>query len=344
MSNRLHLTLLLACCTAFTLQCVSAATPGSGAKTNRGAAAEIDGKAISLHELDEWIKNSLFDAKLQELNKHELYDLRRDFLEELLAEQMLEAVASQAGLSTKEYVLGQGAAGISEKEIVDFYQKNAAALGGTLEQWHDKIKEHLEVEKYDQRRAELVAKLKTEHQIRILLEVPRITVAARGAAHGPDAAPVTIIEFSDYQCQFCLKAHPTLKQILANYPEQVRLVYRHFAIENHTRAKPAAHAAECAGAQGKFWEYHEAVFASASALADADLEKFAKTAGLDLAQYRRCMKENLFAKKIEQDFSDAAAAGIQGTPTFVINGRVVTGSKPYREFEKIIEEELAAKH
>ncbi len=343
MSNRFYRALLLVCCTLFTLQCVSVTTP-SNTKESQAPVAEIDGKAISLHELDEWAKDALFNAKVQELNQYELYDLRREYLEELLTERMLQGAASQADVSTKEYVLGKDGTAISENEIVDFYQKNAEALGGTLDQWHDKIREHLEVEKYDQRKAELVEQLKAKHQIRILLEAPRITVAARGATRGPDNAPVTIVEFSDYQCRFCLSVHPTLKKILENYPDQVRLVYRHFAIPGHTRAKPAAHAAECAGAQGKFWEYHDAIFENTSALADADLEKFAKAAKLDVPEYRRCMKENRFAKKIEQDFADAEASGVQGTPTFVINGRILTGAKPYKTFEKIIEEELARKH
>lgn len=337
-------TLFLICVGLVLAGCTTTAPSRRLSATDKTSVATVDGKTISLQDLNEWIKSALFEERMQGLNQFELYDARREFLDNLIEERLLDDAAKKAGVSTKEYVLGKNGAVVSEQEIADFYAKNEAALGGTLDQWRERIQEHLEVELYDQRKSALAEKLKAEREVRILLEAPRITVAAHGASRGPANAPVTIIEFSDYQCPFCQKVHPTLNAVLAKYPEQVRLVYRHFAISSHTRAKPAAHAAECAGEQGKFWEYHDLIFANVSALTDADLEKFAKTAGLNLKEYRRCTKENRFAKKIDQDLADAEAAGVRGTPTFVINGRILTGAKPYSEFERIIEEELAAQH
>lgn len=342
--NHLQRAVFLICVGLALTGCAATAPSKTRSAAEKVPVATIDGEAISLHDLNEWIKNALFTERMQGLSQSELYDVRRESLEVLIEERLLEKAAEKAGVSAQEYVLGKGGAVVSEQAIADFYAKNEAALGGTPDQWHDRIREHLEVEHYEQRKIALAEKLKAERDVRILLEVPRITVAARGNSRGPENAPVTIIEFSDYQCPFCQKVHPTLNEVLAKYPEQVRLVYRHFAIASHARAKPAAHAAECAGAQGKFWEYHELIFANTSALTDADLEKFAKTAGLDLKEYRRCMKENRFSNKIDQDLADAEAVGIEGTPTFVINGRVLTGAKPYKEFERIIEEELAAQH
>jgi protein-disulfide isomerase len=124
----------------------------------------------------------------------------------------------------------------------------------------------------------------------------------------------------------------------------VRLVYRHFPLDNiHPRARPAAEAAVCADEQGKFWAFHDAVFANAKDLEDADLEKRAREVGLDLAAFQACRKDGRTQAIVERDVNDARAAGITGTPSFFVNGRMLGGAQPLEKFVELIDAELAQK-
>lgn len=157
---------------------------------------------------------------------------------------------------------------------------------------------------------------------------------------GDKNAKVTIIEFSDFECPFCEKAEPTLKKIMDKYAGKVKLVYRDFPLTFHKSAQKASEASQCANDQGKYWEYHDKLYANQKALAVADLKKYAVDLGLDIAKFNECLDNNKFADEVKKDLADGEAAGVDGTPAFFINGRKIVGAQPYESFEKIIEEEL----
>ena len=174
------------------------------------------------------------------------------------------------------------------------------------------------------------------------LEPPRVVVAAEGPARGAaEGAPVTIIEFSDFQCPYCRKVVPTIQQVLARYPDQVRFVYRHFPLGSHGRARPAAEASMCADEQGKFWAFHDRLFQSPNALSDADLLRYAGELGLDQAAFTKCVEEGRFAAQVDRDLQAGREAGVTGTPAFFVNGVLISGSKPAEEFFELIDSELA---
>jgi protein-disulfide isomerase len=161
---------------------------------------------------------------------------------------------------------------------------------------------------------------------------------------GPDNAPVTIIEFSDYQCPYCQVWYKQVyQQLLASYPNQLRFVYRDLPLPGHTEAVPAAEAAECAGAQGIYWKYHDALFEQKYGLNRAAYEHYASDLGLDLPAFSACLDSSRFQAEIQADASDAARVGITGTPSFVVNGRLLVGALPFSDFKAVIDEELAAK-
>ncbi len=159
-------------------------------------------------------------------------------------------------------------------------------------------------------------------------------------ARGQADAWVTMVEFSDFQCPYCAKAEPTVQQLAADYPDDLRVVYKHFPLSFHERALPAAHAAECAREQGKFWEMHDKLFAQSPALADSDLASDATQLSLDLSAWNACLPEQRIADRIDADFQQGKQVGVSGTPTFFINGRALVGSLPYADFKKVIDEEL----
>ncbi len=160
---------------------------------------------------------------------------------------------------------------------------------------------------------------------------------------GPPDAPITIIEFSDYECPYCRKWHlevwPRLK---AAYPDQIRLVYRDFPLTSiHANAIPAASAANCAGEQGQYWEFNELLFSMKYNLGPSAYQSYAEELGLDMQDFLECVSSEKYTQEIQADFEFAANIGVRSTPTFFINGIPVVGAQPFEVFQQLIERELA---
>jgi protein-disulfide isomerase len=175
--------------------------------------------------------------------------------------------------------------------------------------------------------------------------VQRVEVSTDGdPSLGPENAPVTIIEFSDFQCPYCEVWYKQVyQQLLASYPTQIRLVYRDLPLPMHPQAVPAAEAAECANEQGAFWKYHDLLFEQQYGLDRAAYEHYAADLGLDSKSFAACLDSHRYQAEIQADANDANSVGISGTPSFVVNGRVLIGALPFSDFKKVIDEELAAK-
>lgn len=160
---------------------------------------------------------------------------------------------------------------------------------------------------------------------------------------GSADAPITIIEFSDFECSFCARfTADALPQLIKTYIDtgKVKLVFRDYPLPFHKNAQKAAEAAECAVEQGKFWEYHDKVFANQNSLGVTSLKQYAKDLGLDSAKFDQCLDSGKMAQEVKKDFSDGTAYGVDGTPTFFINGVKLVGAQPLEAFAQIIEQEL----
>jgi protein-disulfide isomerase len=151
-----------------------------------------------------------------------------------------------------------------------------------------------------------------------------ISVRADDPVRGGKKAPVTVIEFSDFQCPYCARAVPTVKELEGN--KNVRVVWKHLPLSFHPNAMPAALAAEAAREQGKFWEMHDKLFANQTALSDATYLEYARDLGLDVKRFQEAMQSPRLRARVQEDLAAAGAAGVTGTPTFVVNGEVVVGS------------------
>ena len=161
---------------------------------------------------------------------------------------------------------------------------------------------------------------------------------------GPANAPVTIIEFSDYQCPYCqVWYNQVYQQLLASYPNKIRFVYRDLPLPMHPEAVPAAEAADCAGEQNAYWKYHDALFGQQYGLNRAAYEHYAADLGLDTKAFTACLDSQRYQAEIQADASDAGRVGISGTPSFVVNGRILVGALPFSDFKTVIDEELAKK-
>jgi protein-disulfide isomerase len=159
---------------------------------------------------------------------------------------------------------------------------------------------------------------------------------------GPEAASVVIEEFGDFQCPFCGSfARETLPRIRETYGDKVRYIYRDFPISNiHPNAQKAAEAAQCAQEQGRFWEYHDLLFANQEALAISDLKRYAREAEMDTDRFDGCLDSGKNAREVLLDLQDGQGSGVTGTPAFLINGLLVTGAQPFEVFQEAIDQAL----
>jgi len=276
------------------------------------------------------------------------YDLVRDTLEQMVTEELIAMEAEARGLEPEELIEAEVDAKVGEptdEEIQEFYDRHidVARKYGGVEKLRDRIAATIKSQRSAEFREQLVRTLKAERGYRMLIEPPRfeLVLGADDPVRGPENAPVTIVEYADFQCPYCRNAHVTVEQLLLEYADQVRYVYRDYPLPNHLRALPAAQAARCAAEQGKFWEYFEHLMMMNGDLGDEDLLRRAEAVGLDAEEFSGCVESDRHKELVDRHFKSGQAAGVTGTPTFFINGRRVAGAKSYEQLKTVIEEELA---
>jgi protein-disulfide isomerase len=170
--------------------------------------------------------------------------------------------------------------------------------------------------------------------------VERIKVAADGPSKGADDALVTIVEYSDFQCPFCSRVGPTIERIMKEYPQKVRVVFKHNPLPFHADAPLAAEATMAAHEQGKFWEMHDKLFANQQAIKRENLDTYAKDIGLDVGKFKQALDTNKFKPAVQADLAAGSSIGVQGTPNFFVNGRKIEGAVPFENFKTVIDDEL----
>ena len=170
-----------------------------------------------------------------------------------------------------------------------------------------------------------------------------VPVTAEDHVQGPATAAVTLVEYADYECPYSRIAYRVIKGVQEELGDQLRFVYRNFPLPNHPNARPAAEAAQCANDQGQFWAYHDRLFADQTKLANDDLKASAAALGLDAGRFNACFDSHKYKARVDADTLAGNEAGVNGTPAFFVNGRLLSGAQPYEEFKKVIDEELARK-
>jgi protein-disulfide isomerase len=167
-------------------------------------------------------------------------------------------------------------------------------------------------------------------------------IAIDGAPiRGPKDAPITIVAFSDFQCPYCSRAHPTMQRVLATYPQSVRLVFKHNPLPMHPDAPLAHRASIAAGEQNRFWEMHDLIFDNIRDLSRSTLVSYATELDLDLSKFVADLDSDRVTKILNDDMAESQRLGVNGTPTFYINGQFVSGAQPFENFQTLIERELA---
>jgi protein-disulfide isomerase len=283
-------------------------------------------------------------AKLLEI-ENERYEAMKDGLDELVSESLMTQEAKARNITVEALVKAEVTDKITaatDDEIKKVYDENKEALqNAPLDSVKGKIVDYLKAQRSGTRQQAFVDELKKKYPTKISLSAPKIEVGTGGRpVLGPANAPITIIEFSDYECPFCKRAEPALEQVFSTYKDKVKFVYRHYPLPFHQNARPASIAALCANPQGKYWEYHKKVFASPSLAVDA-LNQIAKDLNLDMTKFAACMKDPEVSKMIDKDLEDGQAVGVNGTPAFFVNGRMLSGAQPFEKFKELINQALA---
>ena len=311
--------------------------------------AKVDGKPITRAQVMADAAEQFKQLEMQltqcqsqyEKNKH---DLVEQSVEQSVRDRMVEAEAKAKGV-TPEQLLADAVkpAEVTDAEVDAFYEENKAQIPRPKEQVAPQIKQYLAQQRQSEARETFYASLGDKYKAEYLIEPMRVEVAATGPGKGPENAPVTIVEFSDFECPFCSRVNPTLDKVKQTYGDKVRIVFRQFPLAMHPNAQKAAEASLCANDQGKFWEMHDAMFADQRQLAVDSLKTKATQLGLNAEQFNQCLDSNKYAPQVQADLQAGAEAGVSGTPAAFINGRFLSGAQPYENFAKIIDDELRRK-
>lgn len=307
--------------------------------SNSGAPlAKLNGKDIT----DEDVRKAA-GPKLQQAEM-DLYDARKDAIDGIIDDQLIDDAAKKEGISKADYLKKNvfDKIKIEDKEIEKFYNENKAQMQGkSLEELKDNIRGYLFRDKHQKVYGDLLAGLRKKADVAIMIHAPKVEVEeGDNPAIGPKDAPIKIVEFTDYQCPFCGKSRPTVNQILAEYKGKVRYVLRDFPLSFHKDSLKAHEAARCAGEQNKYWEMNKMLFENQRALKIDDIRKYAQDLKLKADKFNQCLDSDKYADVIKQNQEYGEKVGVSGTPAFFINGRMISGARPFSSFQEIIEDEL----
>ncbi len=292
-------------------------------------------------------------AAASQLQRMELqvYAVKRNALGAIVNQKLLQAAAKKKGVSIDELLKSEVDAKVPDPtadEVSAYYQQHQSQINQPFDAVKDQIKASLKQQRVNQALYQYLQALTQaaleSGDLVVLLHPAQVNVPYDPARlRGDPKATVTIVEFSDFSCPFCRQAEPNIREVLAKYPDKVKLGYRDFPLSQiHPNAELAAEASRCAGEQGKYWDYHDLLFSNPAEKQDRDsLIEDARGLGLDAAKFSVCLSSGQYKPQIQSDVQMGMRAGVVGTPGFFVNGIFVDGAQPAAVFERLIDQELA---
>jgi len=289
------------------------------AKRTEGIAADVNGDPITMEQLEETIQ-----SQIEQMNQ-QLRQIKRSMLDRLINNMLLQQAARAEGLDLNEYLkMKVESLTVSDEEVDAAYSKSRHRFPAILE---SEVKYRIRRELEDKRRADalkrLLSNLRRSAKVQnFLLERARSQVDLQpqvGPSLGPPEAPLTIVEFSDFECPFCRKLQPVLRRVLNRWPKEVRLVYKHLPLDRHQYAFGASKAAVCADKQGRFWEFHDALYRENQDLSPQGMISIVQSLDMELEQFEGCLRDEATRLAVQSDRALARRAGVTGTPTLFIN-------------------------
>lgn len=308
-----------------------------------GVAAKVGEMEVSNEELRKGIESDLYELE------QKMFETKMNRLKALILEKLMMQDPKKEGLTNDQYMDKYIAKNVkvTDNDINKFIEEKNIPKEQVNPQIKERINGYLSAEKKQQAVEEWLAKKTKNTGIEIYLEKPRrpsFNVEIGDAPSlGDEDAPVTIVEFSDFQCPYCSKAAETVNQVKKEYGKKVRVVFKQFPLPFHSQAKQAANAALCAGEQkpSYFWEMHDQLFADQSKLNKEDLANTAKRVGVSEKEFNECLNSGKHMAKVNADIEQGKELGVKSTPTFFVNGKLLQGAQPFEAFKEVIDEELA---
>ncbi len=300
-------------------------TPPATAAERARVFATVNGRQITSAMIEDSLRPLVHSVQQQ------VFNLRKGQLDLRINDVLLEQESRKRQITTRALLDAEVNAkktAVTDAEVLAFYNGNKERINGTFEQVKPQLVEYLAEQQSRKLQAALADRLRAAAGVQVFLREPVAPVyeiatddqPAKGAA----TAPVTIIEFTDFQCPSCALAHPVLERLVAEYADRVRFVVRDYPLAQHTNAFKAAEAAEAARAQGKYWEYAALLFSNQSALEVPQLKEYATRVGLDRQKFDAMLDSNQFADKVRRDLNDGLRVGVNSTPSVFVNGRRVS--------------------
>jgi protein-disulfide isomerase len=304
--------------------------------------ATVQGQPIAAEDLTNALRGELLRLDIQR------YQTLREKLDDLIADKIFSLAAAQRGVAVQQFVHDEISAkiqAVTPEQVQAFYEANKNRIRQPLEQVAEQITAYLHQQAQEQRRQAVLKELRSRYPVTVAVQAPTVEVATEGEPSlGPTSAPVTIVEFADFQCPYCRQAQSTLQQLMTAYEGKIKLVFRDFPLRNsHPQAQKAAEAAQCAAEQHKFWPYHDKLFASTNFQMD-ELKKFAQDLALNVEQFTSCLDSSKYAAGIEADIQAGQQAGVNATPTFFVNGYPLSGAASYERFRELVDAALEQAH
>lgn len=324
----------------------SAAAQGATESTASGQSdvvATIGSAQISQSALDSFVAPQLMELRQQR------QQVLEQGLDRYLDREVIDREAKAQGVTPSELVKREVTAKVkqpTDAEVDAFYEGNKDRISAPKAQVADRIKQYLMQQREQKAFTDYADSLKSKYGVKVMLKPLRVDIDTRDEpARGPADAPVTLVEFGDFQCPYCASLEPTLKEVVKHYAGKVRLVFRQFPLQNiHPHAQVAAEASLCAREQGKFWQLHDAMYDNQDALTAGDLKATAAKLGMNSKQFNQCLDGHKYQSKIQADTKAGERAGVNGTPALFVNGRPVPGGAvAYDVLAKVIDDELSRK-
>lgn len=302
--------------------------------------ATVNGENITSGDVEDALKPLIYDVQLR------VHGLRKAELALKINDLLLEQEAQKRKITPKALVdaeLTPNVKKVSEAEAKKFFEDNKDQIEGEFEMLKDQIVDHLQ--KKEQRRAEVIFadRLRQGATIEMNLKEPESPVFHIATddqpSRGKAGAPVTIVEFTDFECSTCQQSQPVLDKLAQDFPDKIRLVVRDYPLEKHKNAFKAAEAAEAAREQGKYWDYSTVLFENQKELGVEKLKEYASKIGLDRVKFDAELDAGKYAAKVQRDMQEGMRAGVSGTPAIFINGRRVS-DRSYTGLRSAVEEAL----
>ncbi len=313
----------------------SVPTPaGSGA-----ILAQLNGQPITEEEVRKVAGPQLVQAEVG------LYEARKEGIDQIIEDRLLEEAAKKKGISKADLLKKEvfDKIKVADADIEKFYKENKERISNKpLEEVKENIRGFLYQEGHQKIYGGFIGDLKKKAKVEFLISVPKVEIEEGDwPAQGPKGAPIRLVEFTDYQCPFCSRARPAINQVLDEYKGKVRYILRDFPLSFHKDSIKAHEAAHCAGDQGKYWEMNKKLWENQKAIAVEDLKKYAGEIHLKKDPFNQCLDSGKYQAKVQESVQYGQKVGVSGTPAFFINGRMISGARPFASFKEIIDDELS---